>query len=101
MSTNTIVSDPAILRSKTVRAAGFSGKENGELLTLAEKTFDVIVTIDANIPYQQNIASPKIAVLIIRPTSNDFDDIRPHVLQALDALHSIKSGQVVEVGCLS
>jgi predicted nuclease of predicted toxin-antitoxin system len=34
---------------ETVRDAGFSGKENGELLTLAEKNFDVLVTIDKNI----------------------------------------------------
>jgi predicted nuclease of predicted toxin-antitoxin system len=39
---------------ETVRDAGFSGKENGKLLTLAEKNFDVFVTIDKNIRYQQN-----------------------------------------------
>ena len=83
---------------ETVRDAGFGGKENGELLGLAEKNFDVFVTIDKNIRYQQNIASRKIAVLIIRPSSNDLEDIRPHIPGALDALQSIKPGQIVEVG---
>jgi predicted nuclease of predicted toxin-antitoxin system len=83
---------------ETVRDAEFSGKENGELLALAEKSFDVFVTIDKNIRYQQNIASRKIAVLIIRPASNDLDDIRPHVPHALAALRTIKPGQIVEVG---
>jgi predicted nuclease of predicted toxin-antitoxin system len=82
---------------ETVRDVGFSGKENGELLTPAEKNFDVFVTIDKNIQYQQNVASRKLAVLIIRPTSNDLEDIRPHVPKALVALRSIKPGQVVEV----
>lgn len=36
---------------ETVRDAGFSGKENGELLALADKDFDVLVTIDRNMPF--------------------------------------------------
>ena len=85
---------------ETVRDAGFSGKENGELIALAEKQFNVLITIDKNIRYQQNIAGRNIAILIIRAASNDLDDIRPHVPQALAALRSIKPGQIVEVGIL-
>src|SRR5258708_34440849 len=51
---------------ETVRDAGFSGKENGELLALAEGHFDVLVTIDKNIRYQQNMTGRNISVLIIR-----------------------------------
>ena len=40
---------------ETVRDAGYSGKGNGELLTLAEKNFDVFITIDQNIRHQQNL----------------------------------------------
>ena len=86
--------------SETVQEAGFSGKENGELLALAEKTFDVFITIDKNIRYQQNIAGRKIAILVIRTASSDLDDIRPHVPQALAALRSIGPGQIIEVGNL-
>jgi len=85
---------------ETVRDAGFSGKENGELIALAEKKFNVLITIDKNIRYQQNIAGRNIAILIIRAASNDLDDIRPHVPQALAALRSIRPGQIVEVGIL-
>ena len=59
---------------EAVRDAGFSGKENGELLALAEGHFDVLVTIDRNIRYQQNMGR-NIAALIIRPASNDLDHI--------------------------
>ncbi len=85
---------------ETVRDAGFSGKENGELLALAEEHFDVLVTIDKNIRHQQNMTGRKIAILIIRPASNDLDDIRPHVPHALVALQSLQPGQMVEVGIL-
>jgi predicted nuclease of predicted toxin-antitoxin system len=85
---------------ETVRDAGFSGKENGELLALAEERFDVFVTIDKNIRYQQNMSGRNLAILIIRPASNDLDDIRPHVPHALEALQSLKAGQIVEVGAL-
>lgn len=82
----------------TVQEAGFSGKENGELLSLAEKHFDVFITIDKNIRYQQNISRHKIAVLIIRAASNDLDDIRPHVQHALAALETVRPGEIAEVG---
>jgi len=83
---------------ETVGDAGFS--ENGELLALAEEHFDVLVTIDKNIRYQQNMTGRNIAILIIRPASNDLDDIRPHVPNALVALQSLKPGQIFEVGIL-
>ena len=83
---------------ETVQEARFSGKENGELIALADKKFDVFVTIDKNIRHQQNLIGRKIAVLIIRAVSNDLDDIRPHIPGALSALRSIRSGEVVEVG---
>jgi predicted nuclease of predicted toxin-antitoxin system len=86
---------------ETVRDAGFSGKENGELLALAEEHFDVLVTIDKNIRHQQNMTGRNIAILIIRPASNDLDDIRPHVPHALVVLQSLKPGQLVEIGILA
>jgi predicted nuclease of predicted toxin-antitoxin system len=84
----------------SVRDAGFSGKTDGELLSLTEKSFHVFVTIDKNIGDQQNFAIRKIAVLIIRAASNDPDDIRSQIPAALTALRSIKPGQLLEVGTL-
>jgi predicted nuclease of predicted toxin-antitoxin system len=86
---------------ETVGDAGFSSKENGELIALAEDKFDVILTIDKNIQHQQNISARNIAILIIRAASNDLDDIRPHISSALVALKSIKPGQIVDVGLLT
>ena len=82
----------------TVREAGFGGKENGELLSLAEGNFDVLITVDKNLKYQQNITNHRIAILVLRAASNDIDDIRPHLPEVLAGLRSIEPGQVVEVG---
>ncbi|HZT35760.1 MAG TPA: DUF5615 family PIN-like protein [Nitrososphaera sp.] len=81
----------------TVQEAGLAGKQNGDLLSLAEGNFDVFLTVDKGIRYQQNLAGRKIAVLTIRAVSNDIDDIRPHIRDCLVALDSLKPGQIVVV----
>jgi predicted nuclease of predicted toxin-antitoxin system len=48
----------------TVQEQGWSGKLNGELLKLAESEFDVLVTLDTNLQYQQNLEGRKIAIII-------------------------------------
>jgi len=62
----------------TVQEAGWSGKENGELLALADASFDVVVTIDRNLRYQQNLTGRRIALLIVRARSNRVVDLEPH-----------------------
>jgi predicted nuclease of predicted toxin-antitoxin system len=83
---------------ETVRDAGWSGKENGELLSLAEQQYEVLVTIDRNIRHQQNLTGRKISILIIRTVSNDYEDIRHLIPAAVEALKSIRPGQFTEVG---
>jgi predicted nuclease of predicted toxin-antitoxin system len=83
---------------ETVQDAGWSGKENGELLALAEQQYEVLVTIDKNIRYQQNLVGRKIAILIILSESNDYEDIRQHIPAAVEALKLIRPGKFVEVG---
>jgi len=68
------------------------------LLTLAEGKFDVFVTIDKNIRYQQNLSGRKIAILIIRARSSEIDDLLPELPACIVALHSIQPGQVVQIG---
>ncbi len=86
---------------ETVREAGFGGKENGELLSLAEGKFDVLITVDKNLKHQQNITNRRIAILVIRAASNDIDDIRPHLPEMLAVLQTLRLGQIAEVGLLS
>jgi hypothetical protein len=77
---------------------GFASKRNGELLALAEIDFDVLVTIDKSIQYQQNLTGREIAILVIRTKTSRLVDILPHVPAAVAALQNILPGQVIYVG---
>jgi predicted nuclease of predicted toxin-antitoxin system len=81
----------------TVPEAGFSGKTNGELLRLAEGAFDVFLTLDKGLQYQQNLAGRKIAILFVRAKSSRVADILPHIPACLVALRSIKPGQIIQI----
>ena len=69
----------------TVGLEGWSGVKNGELLTLAAAGFDAFVTVDKNLPYQQNTASLPIAVLVLDAKSSEL----PYLLPLLPALEAI------------
>ena len=62
---------------KTVPQAGWAGIKNGELLRLAEDGFDVFVTVDRNLGFQQNLARRRIAVVVLRAQSNRFQALLP------------------------
>jgi predicted nuclease of predicted toxin-antitoxin system len=71
----------------TVPEAGFAGKKNGELLKLAaEAGFEVFVTLDRGIQYQQNLAVQNLAVLVLRSKSSRLDDLIAQVPRILKVL---------------
>lgn len=82
----------------TVSDAGFSGKENGELLKLAESRFDALLTVDKNLPKQQNLSGRRISIIIIRSNSNRLAEIRKHLQALLSALAELKPGSFIEIG---
>ena len=77
---------------KTARQMGWTTINNGELLALAANHFDVFVTVDRNLSFQQNLASFSIAVIIIRAKSNRLADLRPLTPQLLAAIESGRAG---------
>jgi predicted nuclease of predicted toxin-antitoxin system len=83
---------------ETVRRAGYGSKKNGELLNLAEGRWDVLLTSDRNIKYQQSMTGRKVSILILCAKSNRMKDLLPFMPLCAEALLSIKAGQVVEVG---
>ena len=84
---------------ETVPQAGFAGAANGELLTLAERAgWDVLLTMDRDIPYQQGFAARTISLAVIRARSNRLTDLLPHMPALMIALRSIKRGQTVQIG---
>lgn len=81
----------------TVRRAGYGAKKNGELLSLMEGRWDVLVTNDRNIRYQQNMSGRNVSILILCAKSNRIKDLLPLMPLCAKALQSITPGQIVEV----
>ena len=84
---------------RTVSEEGFAGKRNGELLRLAERAgFDVFLSVDRGIEFQQNLQARHIAVLLLRVRSSRLADLTPHVPEILKKLGSLQPGEVLVVG---
>lgn len=83
---------------QTVPEAGLAGVKNGALLRRAAERFDVFVTVDANLRYQQNTSQLSIAIVVLRAVSNDMSDLRPLMPAALASLPTLAPGVIVEIG---
>ena len=81
----------------TVDEAGLKGLKNGDLLRSASGQYDVLVTVDQNLQYQQNIKSLSLAILVLAAKRNSYQALHPLMNQALDALERIKPGEVVTI----
>jgi len=77
---------------------GWSGVANGELLALAAREFDVFLTVDRNLSFQQSITNFDIAVVVVKSQTNRLQDLRKVIPAVLKAISGVKSGEVVWVG---
>jgi predicted nuclease of predicted toxin-antitoxin system len=73
----------------TVAEAGWSGLENGELLRLAASRFDLFVTADQNLQYQQNLSSLPLSVAVLAAPNNRIEALLPLVAQLLARLDNL------------
>lgn len=83
---------------KTVVEMGWSGVKNGVLLALAAKDFDAFVTVDKSLPYQQNLASLPVAVVVLRANSNELPQLLPMLPKLEEALATLRPRSCVQVG---
>ena len=81
----------------TVVAEGWSGKKNGELLRLAQKEFDVFLTADKNLQYQQNLKGYNIAIIVLISDTNRFENLKPLIPKVCQVIPYLKVGQIVQV----
>ena len=79
----------------TVVQEGWSGIKNGKLLALTAACFDAFITVDKNLPYQQNTSNLPVAVLVLDATSNELPYLLPLVPALEEALSSLKAGSYV------
>ena len=83
--------------ARTVPEMGWASKRNGELLALAAAEFDVFLTADRNLSYQQDVSSFDIAVVVLVAPSNSIEELRPLVPRILVALGSADRRRVTLV----
>ena len=81
----------------TVQELGWSGKKNGELLQLASGKFDIFITADQNLRFQQNLSSINIGIVVLVAPSNRFRILRPLMPKVQAILQNIQPGDVVDV----
>jgi hypothetical protein len=82
---------------KTARQMGWTAIKNGELLKLVTAQFDVFVTVDRNLSFQQNVSSLLFPVVVLSAKTNRLADLEPLGPQLLTLLPTLQPGTVVTI----
>jgi predicted nuclease of predicted toxin-antitoxin system len=83
----------------SVQRMGWSGLQNGELLRIAiEHQFDVFLTGDRNLTFQQNVIQHPIAIVVLQSQGTELHQTMPLMPKVLAILPILKPGQVAQVG---
>ena len=86
----------------TVQQWGWAGLKNGELLQVAADTgFQVVVTADRNLQFQQNLSRSRIGIILLIAPSNALEDLLPLVPNLLAAIPKTRAGELLRVECSS
>ena len=80
---------------ETAFELGWSDLENGELLAAAENSFDLLITTDQNLRYQQNLVGVNLGILVLMTTS--WPRIQRSIPQSLDAIERLSPGELSEI----
>jgi hypothetical protein len=83
---------------RTVVGRGWSGITNGKLLALAATQFDVFVTVDRNLQFQQHLPKFNIAVVLMLAPSNRLGDLLVLVPRLIESLGTARSGVLSSIG---
>jgi len=76
--------------ARTTPEMGWASKRNGDLLRLAERDFDVFLTVDRKLQHQQNLSTFNIAVVVLVAPSNTLADLQPLMTTVLDQERAIR-----------
>jgi hypothetical protein len=79
----------------TVQYQGWSGIQNGDLLKLIDGAFDVFITADKNLRYQQNLTGRKVAIIELPFTR--FESLLPYVTRIQAAVDSARQGEYIQI----
>jgi hypothetical protein len=82
---------------KTVPQMGWAGIKNGQLLNLAQAEFDIFITVDRNLSFQQNLSQFDLAVIVLHASSNRLVDLKPLVPEIIASLSTAMKGQATVI----
>ena len=88
--------DPGV-EAITVAQRGWRGMGNGELLGAAQKEFDALVTTDRGIPYQRDLSSVTLSVVLLEAQSNRYEDLAPLMDRVNAVLREVPPGALVHL----
>ena len=83
---------------RTVGQLGWKGLENGQLLGRAAGQFDVLISMDKNLPIEQDITQYRVGLVLLRAFSNRIESLRPLVPAIQRALAAVRPGEIQRVG---
>ncbi|HEU0084846.1 MAG TPA: DUF5615 family PIN-like protein [Bradyrhizobium sp.] len=83
---------------KTAQQMGWTAIRNGALLTLASQHFDVFVTLDRSLSFQQKLDSFSIAVVVLKARTSRLIDLKPLIPDLLVAIQSAQPGAAKFIG---
>jgi PIN like domain len=84
---------------RTVVEMGWSGKKNGELLQLMkQQSFNILLTTDQNLRYQQNLEQAGVGIIVLIASKNRLSNLMPLIPETRKVLGVIVPGEVIEVG---
>jgi predicted nuclease of predicted toxin-antitoxin system len=86
---------------KSARQMGWSEIKNGQLLKLAASAFDVFVTVDKNLSYQNKVLALPLAVLVLHGASSKLQDLRALMPQILLAIDETVKGNIVDITAIA
>lgn len=93
-----LVRDLSFYCVTTVPRQGWAGVTDAELLKLADGEFDVFITIDSNLAFQQNLKSSALCILVLRALNSRYETLQPLIPDILVAIEKAQAGQIVLVG---
>jgi len=82
---------------RTVTEMGWAGIKNGPLLRRAAQEFDVFLTVDQGVEYQQNLFGLDLAIVVMVAATNDIDDVRSLMPRVRETLGSASAGSIIRV----
>lgn len=83
---------------RTVVEMGWGGTKNGALLRRAAAEFDILLTVDSNLEYQQDTTALPISVVVLGASSNDINILRPLMPEVRALLPTLERGRLYRIG---